>query len=584
MGGKILEEGGSFTLIYRVTAVAASGADCLQTDSNDVDYWRLHILATDFPENEPMRRSALCASLFALLAVLAESSPAQPPKADATTEFINQYFANQWKAQKLTPAERTTDEEFLRRVSLDLLGRIATAEEVRAFVKDAAPDKRAKLVDKFLASPEFVTHRATLWTNWLLPRGTGSPLQRQQLQLFLEEANGKLNYQQLVEQLIAATGKTNDNGAVNFLIGNLGTALPADKQAEDGYFDMVPATTRVLRLFLGYRLSADQLPDHPFHPDFKPEQFWGVNAFLRQAQRYGANSPLELKDNPQVNTKGLVTFQDKEGKKQSIAPVFLDGKKLPADSKKSRRQVLAELVTNHPNFAKAYANRMWGHFFGRGLNERPAVDDFGSHNKVVHPELLDRLAQDLVAAKYDPRPVIRAMCASDVYQLRSTTNATNGKEDQEVYFSRMPLKLLTPEQVTWSALTLLGRKGGDEDALRRKLSTAAAAHIGRRVGDSTWEELPVQDRIIINVSLLNLREVNDAILTAADGPVSRAVALKDPAKVVEEMYVIGLNRRPTEKEAAQLKTLIDKEAKDLTNVWQDLFWALINSSEFILNH
>jgi len=531
-----------------------------------------------------MKRSALSAGLLALLAVLAESSSAQQPKADATTEFINQYFANQWKMHKLTPAERTSDEQFLRRVSLDILGRIATADEVRAFAKDAAPDKRAQLVDKLLASPEFAANRSSIWTNWLLPRGTATPLQRQQLHLWLEETGGQLNYQQMVEQLIAATGKTNDNGAVNFVIGNLGQATPADKQTEDGYFDMAPLTARTLRLFLGYRLTADQLPDHPFHPDFKPEQFWGVNAFFRQTQRYGANNPLELKDNANVNTKGTVTFQDKEGKKQTTGAVFLDGRKLPADGKKARRQVLAEFVTSHPNFAKTYANRMWGHFFGRGLNERPAVDDFGTHNKVVHPELLDRLAKDLAAARYNPRPLIRAMCASDVYQLKSVTNATNAKDDQEVYFSRMPLKLLTPEQLTASTLTLL-QAGKNADAPQfRRLAITTDAHVTRRVADSAWEDLPVQDRIIINVSLLNLRDVNDALLGSNDSPVARAVALKEPAKVVEEMYVTALNRRPIDKEAAQLKTLIDKEAKDLTNVWQDLFWALINSSEFILNH
>ncbi|MBL8794254.1 MAG: DUF1553 domain-containing protein, partial [Planctomycetia bacterium] len=444
--------------------------------------------------------------------------------------------------------------------------------------------KRAQWIDKYLASPEFAANRAGIWTNWLLPRGVGSPLQRQQLNLWLEETGSKLNYQQMVEQLIAATGKTNDVGSVNFLLGNLGMATPADKQAEEGYFDMVPATSRILRLFLGYRLSGDTLPDHPSHPDFKPEQFWGVNAFLRQTQRYGATTVLELKDNPSVNSKGEVAFQDKDGKKQTTAAVFLDGRKLPADGKKTRRQVLAEYVTSHPNFTKAYANRMWGHFFGRGLNERPAVDDFGSHNKVVHPELLDRLAADLAAAKYNPRPIVRAMCNSDVYQLKSVTNATNAKDDQEVYFSRMPLKLLTPEQVTASALTLLQPGKKADVAPLPKLAGAAEGHITRRLTGGAWEDLPVQDRIIINVSLLNLRDLNDAILTSADGPVARAVALKEPGKVVEEMYLIGLNRRPTEKETAQLKTLIDKETKDLTNVWQDLFWALINSSEFILNH
>ncbi len=323
-------------------------------------------------------------------------------KLDSTTEFINKYLADQWKAQKLTPADRCGDEEFIRRASLDLIGRVASADEVRAFLANASPSSRVQLIDKLLASPEHVRNVAGLWTNWLLGRSGPGAQARAQLYHWLNETltSPKFNYKDMVSQLIAGTGKTNEQGNVHFVLSHLGQSFPKEKYAADGMFDMVPATSRTLRIFLGYRLVAYQLPDHPVHPDFKPDQFWGVDGFYRQVERVGQpneKAAFELKDNPEFNKAGTVTYQDKDGKAQTAAAVFLDGKKLPADGKQSRRQVLAGYTTGHDNFSKAFVNRVWGHFFGRGLHERAAVDDFGSHHKVMHPELLDRLAKDFVA-------------------------------------------------------------------------------------------------------------------------------------------------------------------------------------------
>lgn len=532
-------------------------------------------------------------SLTLVAGALADPTVQAQDKTGSLTQFINEYFANQWKVQKLTPAERTTDEEFIRRVTLDLIGRTATPEEVRAFLKTTAADKRAQLVDKLLASHEFASHRATTWTNWLLPRASTPQRYRDELHLWLEDATEKKkNYQQTVTSLIAATGKNNDNGAANFILGNLGMQFPMKDEATEGQYELVPATSRILRLFLGYRIVAFPLPDHPVHPDFKPEQFWGVNAFLRQVERAStppaANVPgalpvLDLRDNPAFNKQGTITFKDLNGKTQTTVPVFLDGRK-PTGDNKTRRQVLAEYVTSHPNFAKTYANRMWGHFFGRGLHERPAVDDFGSHHKLVHPELLDRLAKDLVASNYDAKQIVRQLCASDVYQLRSTTNATNAKDEAEVYFSRMPLKLMTPEQLVHSLFH--APADGKLVPVQAKARRSAYDHITRRLGDQEWDDLPFQERIIQNVVLINRKDINDVILTDKSGPVARALTLTTPEATLEELYLTALNRKPSEKEAAHIKGLIEKEKdpKELTQLWQDLYWALINSSEFILNH
>jgi hypothetical protein len=509
-------------------------------------------------------------------------------KLDSTTEFINKYFADQWKTQKLTPADRCGDEEFIRRASLDLIGRIATAEEVRAFLADASADKRAKLIDKLMAAPERNHNIAGIWTNRLLGRSGPGLHARGQMYLWFEKQlnSPQYNLKDMAAQVIAGTGKTNDQGNVHFVLSHVGQAFPKEKYSTDGMFDMVPATTGTLRIFLGYRLVAYQLPDHPVHPDFKPDQFWGVNAFFRQVERLGQpgekpGAVLELKDNTAFNKPGTVTYPDKDGKMQSVAAEFLGGKKLPADGKQSRREVLADFVTSHDNFSKTFVNRLWGHYFGRGLHDRATVDDFGSHHKLVHPELLDRLAKDLVANGYQTKKLVRAICTSDVYQLRSVSNPSNIKEETEVYFSRMPLKIMTPEQLLESVISSLK----SEDGLANKLRAGGQEHIARRVADAEWDDLPAQERIIQNVVLINRKDINDAVLTSKTGPVTRALAQKTPEKTLEELYLTALNRRPTEKESNQIKGLLEKEKdKDATALWQDLYWALLNSSEFILNH
>jgi hypothetical protein len=145
----------------------------------------------------------------------------------------------------------------------------------------------------------------------------------------------------------------------------------------------------------------------------------------------------------------------------------------------------------------------------------------------------------------------------------------------------MPLKIVAPEQLLESLLVSIK---GDEGMVR-KLRASGLEQIARRLGDADWDDQPAQERIIQNVVLINRKEINDAILTAKTGPVARAMALGDPGKIIEELYLSALNRRPTDKEAGQIKALIAKEKeKDLTSLWQDLYWALLNSSEFILNH
>ena len=211
-------------------------------------------------------------SLFASLLIAA-------PSFGQATELINQQLAAKWKEQKLQPADKTSDAEFIRRASLDIMGRIPTIDELQTFEKDTTADKRAKLVDKLLASEEYSRYWAQLWSNWLLTSDI-HPVHRDEFRQWLAEEIAKNgSYQQFVRELLTASGKTNENPAVMFLLANVGNSLK--DLTKEGQFDMVPATRRSLRLFLGYRLNYD-LPDEPGESDWSRKQFWGVNLFFRQ--------------------------------------------------------------------------------------------------------------------------------------------------------------------------------------------------------------------------------------------------------------------------------------------------------------
>src|SRR5262249_35116806 len=139
-------------------------------------------------------------------------------------------------------------------------------------LKDSSADKRAKLVDRLLASEEYARNWAGIWTNWLLPRtGTSATQRRASYAWLTKQFAAKKSHKELVETLLTASGKNDEQPAINFILAHLGKEFPADKRADEGQYDAVPLASRSLRLFLGYRLVAYQLPDHPVHPDFKPE-------------------------------------------------------------------------------------------------------------------------------------------------------------------------------------------------------------------------------------------------------------------------------------------------------------------------
>ena len=632
-----------------------------------------------------------------LLAVgtLAIAVPSSRAAEAAQTTMINEQIAAGWKAAEIKkPAAKATDAEFLRRVFVDLIGRIATPEEVLDYENDKSSDKKGKLVRRLLNdtaykpklagrpittvvngktqditfdySDEYAAHWANMWTVWLMSR-TGDARYRDQMRVWLHQGFlENRSHKDMVTQLLTASGKSNDNGAVNFIVHHIGDQNAAEKRGELGRFDNVPITSRVTKLFLGLQTQCTQCHDHPFNKEWIQSDFWGVNAYFRQTtldklptrpndnnQMMMALSVVELGDADNVNTSNIVFFERRDGKLMASKPNFLKdlaqadkgetaSKTMASQSGKTRRQALAQYAVGHDNFSRAYVNRMWGHLFGRGLNKEPSIDDFGSHNEVVHPELLNNLGEEFAKYQYNPKLLLEWICTSDVYSLSHVATKEYADSKYDAYFARMPLKALSPEVLFESLMTATKAEESANSDKRKTLREAWMSKLVRNFGDDEGNEMTFNGTVVQALLMMNGKELNEEIGDKGSNVVKKVVdkfsknGVTSPNLVIDELFLMTLNRKPAPDERAKITTLqtkgqvIAKEVvpgattttppagsgattppkppippkgkgknppaapttpgfvqpsnpNDVT-FYQDLFWALLNTNEFMLNH
>lgn len=548
------------------------------------------------------------------------SRTAEPSHAGATANleetvrFINQKLEAGWKDNKVTPSPRCEDHEFLRRASIDVIGRIARPEEIDAFFKDPPATRRARLIERLLAGEDYPRHWANLWSNWLLTRSGafGRGKYKEQMQRWLEDQFAQnTSYDKLVNSLLTATGKNADNGAVNFVLAHVGLPIPAGRAAEEGQFEMVPLTSRVTRLFLGVQTQCTQCHDHPFDKKLLQPHFWGINAYLRQVQRVGTppvlngqgrmpvdGPTLELKDNPDWDREALVFYETRSGKELQTKATFLDGSKISSREENGRkdpiaglerRQELADKVLAHPNFPRAYVNRVWAHFFGHGFTS--PVDDFNDQNEPTNPELLGGLAEKFKHYGYNQKDLIRWVCNSNAYGLSSVANRTNDKPENEGLFSRMLLKAMSPEALfesLWVATRSDAARGKDEKkALRDKWMSNLIANFG----DDEGNEVVFNATVVQALLMMNGQDINDAIAPKEKDKGTVAVVYRkrrgSSNSIIHDLYLATLNRPPTQTELGNIGRALrvpGRPYKDPLGPYEDIFWALLNSNEFILNH
>ncbi|MBX9679796.1 MAG: DUF1549 and DUF1553 domain-containing protein [Gemmataceae bacterium] len=597
------------------------------------------------------RRLPLTVGTLALLGLLLAPSnvSAQPKKAEKTDipvpsipgiyniDKINELVEKNWEANKLTPSARCSDFEFIRRASLDIIGRIATVDEIRTYMSWKESERRSKLIERLVELGEFNENFANLWTVLLLTRTGSRKLYQEQMKDWLAEAlnhkvgdqeedeDGKIikekketkgppvydaDWSKIARRLIAATGKTNENPAVNFVLHHMGEDVAPNERNAMGRYDMVPVTSRTTRLFAGLRTQCTQCHDHPFNTEWGQQHFWGINAFFRQTA--GVRPPmmaakknkelkeaqLELRDEPGVNTKAIVSYERRSGVLLYIDPTFLDGKKIKSTSKLSRRKELAGLITKSPYFSKAYVNRMWGHFFGKSFT-KDAIDDFGEHNPVTNEELLDTLAKEW-AEKYNhnPRVLVRWICNSKAYGLSSVANKTNDKPEDEVFFARMLQKPMTPEQMFESMMTATAVQSSKTERMETK--ERWLDKLVQNFGNDEGEEGSFSGTIVQALILMNGEDINKAISDEKVGTVAavlkkRAFSRTAASDAINDLFLAALNRPATKAEIAKftdpkvlnlprVPSAPSNQQTFWTRYYQDIFWAVLNSNEFILNH
>jgi hypothetical protein len=523
------------------------------------------------------RLHILPVTLVALLSVTLPAVAGPPSAADLAAR-IDQRLEALWRSAQITPAPAANDGEFLRRVSLDIVGRIPRVADVHQFLRDASADKRDRLVDLLLDDPRYAVHFANVWRAELVPEVTAhreAAAFQAGFEAWLQaRLRAGVSYDRLVRELLTvpiASGKDGDSDARN------DTPVLRDPTRPNplAFFAVKEArpenlAAAVSRTFLGIRLECAQCHNHPF-AKWSQEQFWQQAAFFAGIERQGKGIFAPLSE---VADRRELTPPERLGPQ---AAEFLDGTRPTWKVGQSSRVALAEWVTSpkNPYFARAAANRLWAHFFGIGLVE-PA-DDFRDDNPASDAETLEILTQSLVESGFDLKHLIRGICRSRAYQRTSTW--THASQDTTALPARTTVKALTPEQLFDSLALATGyRDEQDKGAARRQFSARF-----NLVGSRGEPETSVQQAL----TLLNGRFVTWATDPEANPTliaVTQTPGMTLPERI-EALYLATLSRKPSAAEQERLLRRFEKaerphEAQQLA----DVFWVLLNSAEFRLNH
>jgi hypothetical protein len=519
---------------------------------------------------------AVAASAFAVTNfVRAQSAPAgRAPAARlddmAVARIIDREIQRRLDAEEFKPSPLADDAEFLRRVSLDLIGVIPSADRVAAFLDDADPAKRAKVIDELLAHPRFGNYLGEVWAGLLLPQGPMRKPNQASLQGWLaDNFNKNTPLDKLVYELLTATGTQQENPAVSYFIAN----PTADK-----------ITDNVCKMFLGVRLQCAQCHNHPF-VDIKQTEYWGMAGFFMKVRTKGNPKQAAKKGAPvsivEANTppKGKKNALPKSAK--VVSPRFFQGPQPDLKPGEPYRPVVARWMTSaeNPFFAKAMVNRFWHQLFGRGIVN--PVDDMHEANVPSHPELMAVLTEQLKLHNFDVKFLLRAICNSQVYQRTSRPFAGN-KDDTE-WYSHAAVRSLSPEQLFDSLTAIVGQPKGDGP--KGKKAVGKKGPVGPREAflaffriEDGANPLEYQAGIPQALRLMNSPQ------TAGNAVLTRILKTgQTPDAIIEQLYLTALSRRPTAQETTRLTEYVRGQS-DSRAGYADIHWALLNSSEFALNH
>jgi hypothetical protein len=496
--------------------------------------------------------------------------------------YIDELVYAKLRNLRIVPSALASDEEFLRRVYFDLIGLPPTPAEYQRFMADGAPDKRARLVDELLARDEFADLWAARWAETLKVRSDNNSAygtDRKAASAYYDWIRGEIKRNAPLDQFaraqVAGTGSNLRNPAVN-----LYTMLP------QGQYDAKAVAQDVAQVFTGIRVQCAQCHNHPFDR-WTQDDYYGFVSFFTGVKRKVASEAREfyIYDDPAAPpAKHLLDGHP-------VPAHFLGGAAPDVDGK-DPRAALAEWLTSKDNalFRQNLANRIWAQFFGRGIVE--PVDDVRISNPPSNRELLEALGRRLADYGFDGKRLIRDICTSRTYQLSAVPNSTNGDDADQ--FSHQHLRRLRADvlldsiaQATAAPTAFNGTPGG--------LRTVQLFEGGRQANNYFLKTFGLCPRDSVNASETRLEPTLAQALhqlngDTIEGKLGRSPVVagdlkagRKPEEILDDLFIRTLGRRPSEAERHKLLALVEANPKERAG-YDDIFWALLNSTEFEFNH
>ncbi len=489
---------------------------------------------------------------------------------------IDRLVVEKWKKLGLKPSSLVDDATFLRRVTLDLCGRLPTSDEVRSFLNDATSPKRETAVDRLLESPDYPAFFALRWSSILRNSDlAGANRAAYAFHNWIKDQVARnVPYDEFTRGVIAASGEWQDAPPINRYW-----------QMRDDLLHQSTADTA--QVFLGLRLQCAKCHHHPYER-YSQEDYYGLSGFFTRLGQKSFGEPP-----PYFNAPNVTRGDQNPLTKQSPKPKFLDGDYAEFSSEQDPRHALVDWMAKpeNPYFARTLVNRLWGHFFGRGIVHE--VDDLRETNPPSNPELLKFLTADFLAHKFDIKHAIRQMVTSQVYQLSSQPTPDNEHDRQN--YARFYARRMIAEVF----LDSVNQSIGVRDRFNGVGTSARAVDLPhenfgsyfldafdrpKRVTACECERSP--GATLAQVLLLSNSEEIENKLASNDGKIGKFFAEKErrPLKdLVEELYLSSLSRLPSSDELTASTKYLDGES-DKRQAVEDLLWTLLNSKEFMFNH
>ncbi len=491
------------------------------------------------------------------------------------TNYVDEFVSAKLHKLRILPSELSEEQTFLRRAYLDIVGLLPSEEDYTKFLADTAPDKRTKLVDELLGRKEFTDMWVMKFSELLQIRtnATNQVSYKSTLLYFnwlKEKLANNVPFNEIVQEILCSNGGTFTSPATNYY------------QIER---DTLKVAENVAQVFMGMRLQCAQCHNHPFDR-WTMNDYYGFASFFTQIGRKPAEDPRET-----------VVFNAGGGEfnhpvtKVPVPPRFLGGDAPKLDGGLDRRKLVAEWLASpkNPYFARNLANLVWAHFFGVGIIE--PVDDVRISNPASNPELLDALGAKLTEYNYDFKRFVRDICTSRTYGLSTKVNESNAEDERNFSHSyirrqRAEVMLDTLSQVTGTFNKFQGLPMGARavQIADGNVSSYFLKTFGRAERASVCScEVKMDPSLSQALHMLNGDITHNRI--GQGGLVKKLLEEKvAPEAILERLYLRAFSRKPLASESQPVLAALAAEPTEHQAILEDLFWALLNSKEFMFNH